>query len=178
MSSRKIAIQNKVRGRAFQTKLAEMSGGMNIGTLGGEDVSHIEFSYEAKTYKPNTVSNKGRNWVGEQMLYHVDKGKLDKYVVYKVEMLHGNIIMLRWYWWQQLLEDKINHLDLDNNTVSVFLHKFRGYTYMQQAESNCPDGKIPVVVVHTVGKRHERDIVLVLEDYWKSLLNKIIDKSV
>jgi len=167
-----------MRGRAFQAKLAQMAGGVNIGTLGGEDISHEEFSYEAKTYKPNTKKNKGRNWTGEQMLYHVDKGKLDKYVVYKVEMLDVSIMMLRWKWWKKLVEGEVSKSLVNNNTVSVFLHKFIGYTYMKQAEANCPDSKVPVVCVHTVGKRHDRDIVLILEDYWKSLLNKIIDKSI
>lgn len=178
MSSRKIALQNKARGRAFQAKLAEMTGGVNIGTLGGEDVSHEEFSYEAKTYKPSAISNKGRNWVGEQMLYHADKGKVEKYVVYKIEMPTCNIIMLRWKWWKKLLEGEVDQTVANNNTITVFLHKFIGSTYMRQAEANCPDGKLPVVVVHTTGKRHERDIVLLLEEYWKSLLNKILDKSV
>jgi hypothetical protein len=112
------------------------------------------------------------------MLYHVDKGDVKKYVVYKVEMPSCNLIMLRWVWWKDILEGNVNEVLLRNNTISVFLNKFIGFTYMRQAEANCPDGKLPVVVVHTTGKRHERDIVLLLDEYWNSLINKILDKSV
>jgi hypothetical protein len=54
--------------------------------------------------------------------------------------------------------------------------KFKGNAFMVQAEKNVPDAKIPVVVVHTTGKRHEQDIVLIREIYWNSLLEKFFDK--
>jgi hypothetical protein len=37
-----------------------MSGGMNVGTLGGEDIMHKEFSYEAKTYNKRLRPTRAR----------------------------------------------------------------------------------------------------------------------
>jgi hypothetical protein len=58
--------------------------------------------------------------------------------------------------------------------------RFVGNTYMNQAESNCPDGKLPIVVVHTTGKRHENDIVIIRGFYWESVIEvhlpKLVDK--
>lgn len=43
--------RNKRAGRRYQGKLAELVGGKNIGTVGGEDIEHPLFSYEAKRRK-------------------------------------------------------------------------------------------------------------------------------
>jgi len=97
---RKIVIQNKRRGRAFQAKLSKMTNGMNVGTLGGEDIKHHTYSIEAKAYKA-----------------------------------------------------------------------YRGEAAMKQAEANCPENKIPVVIVHITGQRHENDIVHMRFRDWDKLAN-------
>jgi hypothetical protein len=167
--------KNKIRGRAFQTKLAQMSGGMNIGTLGGEDVMHDEFSYEGKTYKKNCKTNKGKDWKGEILLNKYDGGySKNALVIIKVRsMEYPTIVMLRWYWWERVTEKVLYYPDISVSTYIEEVTKFKGNTYMNQAESNCPDAKLPAVVVHTVGRRHTEDIVLLREIYWKSLLEKL-----
>lgn len=40
---------NRRRGKQSQKKVAELVGGVNIGTLGGEDVLHEKFSIEVKS---------------------------------------------------------------------------------------------------------------------------------
>ena len=174
-----IANQNKRTGRAFQAKLAEMSGGMNIGTLGGEDVMHEEFSYEAKTYRPNTKSNKGKPWKGDYILTLYDEGKptldVNHFYYYEISTYENIFIMLRWWYWDALMKGEI-----PENRIKQYFKKvetrFIGNTYMKQAENNCPDGKVPIVVVHTVGRRHYSDVVLILREYWRSLLEKLFDK--
>jgi len=175
----KTASKNKQRGRAFQAKLAEMSGGMNIGTLGGEDVMHEEFSYEAKTYHPKAKSNKGRMWVGEKIMSELEE-KYGAPVLGKVVTTDSNepIVIMRWNFWNALSEeDKDDSFNVLIPKV-VMKNRFKGRTYMKQAESNCPDGKVPVVVVHTIGERHVKDIVLIYSIYWNSLLKKLFDKNV
>jgi hypothetical protein len=172
---RSVASKNKARGRAYQTKLAEMAGGMNIGTLGGEDVMHDEFSYEAKTYNPKAKSHKGRDWKGEKLLLAIDhRAKhLDAWV--KVNVLSREpLILMRWALWSNL------HLFEYPDTLKndeVYLSSFKGYTYMKQAEDNCPEGKIPVVAVHTTGLRHRNDIVIIYQQYLNSLLKKYLTKA-
>lgn len=83
------ALRNKRQGKAVQKKVVESLGGLNIGTLGGEDGSHPIFSIEVK---------------------------------HRV--------------------------------------KFIGESFMVQAEKNCPEGKIPLLVVHSKNKRHEDDLVI------------------
>jgi hypothetical protein len=172
-----VAGRNKATGRAFQAKLAEMSGGMNIGTLGGEDVMHEEFSYEAKTYRPNSKTHKGKDWTGEQFLSSLDKGKPDP-MTFAYGVIHSTntLVMLRWCHWERIFKERLIEEQM-YHAFDKLASKFVGCTYMRQAEANCPDGKIPVVVVHTVGRRHYTDIVLILLDYWHSLLEKYIDKS-
>jgi hypothetical protein len=167
--------KNKIRGRAFQTKLAQMAGGLNIGTLGGEDVMHEEFSYEAKTYQKNAKTYKGKDWRGEEILKKYDDGYVSRdMVIIKIRsMEYSSLIMLRWFWWKQVIENQISFPDVIKNVKVEEVTKFKGNSYMGQAESNCPDSKLPVVVVHTMGKRHEQDIVLVREVYWRSLLEKL-----
>jgi len=175
------SMQNKRRGRAFQTKLAELSKGMNVGTLGGEDVMHPEFSYEAKTYNINAKTYAGKRWKGEEFLDAWDKHYArSRFAVVKVESpKFSDLILLRWFWWEQLISSKhkFTRPEIDKAMVVKPINSFKGNTYMDQAEKNCPDAKLPVAVVHTTGRRHENDVVLVRWIYWESLLNKILDKT-
>lgn len=43
-----ICRRNRIRGKAAQKKLAELVEGKDVGTLGGEDVFHPDFSFEQK----------------------------------------------------------------------------------------------------------------------------------
>ena len=108
MSSRRAVLRNKARGRAFQAKLAELSGGKNIGTLGNEDVMHEHFSYEAKTYDAKAKSHP-RPWVGWNELTSLDAGEVKKFfVIAELSMTDDrreDLLLLRWYWW-----DHINNL--------------------------------------------------------------------
>ena len=173
-----VSVKNKIRGRAFQTKLAEMAGGMNVGTLGGEDVMHDEFSYEAKTYNKKAKSYGNKDWVGEKLIrrhFWFHENETSKFLSLVLESPNfASIVLLRWETWAGLLQGKYEKHD------SVSFHdtvkKFSGNTYMKQAESNCPDGKLPVVVVHTTGMRHKKDIVMIRRLYWESLLEKLFDK--
>lgn len=169
-----LASRNKARGRAFQTKLAEMVQGMNVGTLGGEDVMHHEFSYEAKTYNKKAKSYGGKDWMGEVWLTEIDYGLASNgFSIVRVNGDFPNLIMMRWPWWKQLIEGGIPKDKFNANYYNVARSKFIGNSYMDQAEKNCPDSKLPVVVVHTTGRRHDQDIVLVRELYFKSLLEKL-----
>ena len=87
----------------------------------------------------------------------------------------STFVILRWCHWERFFKENLIEEQLFHSFDKV-LSRFIGSTYMKQAEANCPDGKIPVVVVHTVGRRHYTDIVLILLDYWRSLLEKYIDK--
>lgn len=173
------SMKNKVRGRAFQAKLAQMSGGMNVGTLGGEDVMHDEFSYEAKTYHKKSKSHAGKDWMGEQLLqrnfwfHENDHANGFLYLTLRSPNF-SPIVLLRWETWQTLLEG--GYMKHDSVSFEASIKRFSGNAYMKQAESNCPDAKIPVVVVHTTGMRHKRDIVMVRSIYWDSLLEKLFDK--
>jgi hypothetical protein len=168
-----LASKNKARGRAFQAKLAEMAGGINIGTLGGEDVMHKEFSYEAKTYNKNAKTYKGKEWAGEQALSLFDDGfYYSGLKVLRVTSFNfAPLYLIRWHWWKRILEREFSSEDIINATRDCRKEKFVGNTYMNQAESNCPDAKLPVVVVHTTGKRHESDIVILRAFYWESLVD-------
>lgn len=168
--------KNKARGRAFQAKLAELSGGINIGTLGGEDIMHDEFSYEAKTYNRKAKTYKGKRWAGDLALaYFDDSSAWSRFIVCKVVSYYfPTLYMLRWHWWVQLLEGKLSKEQISESIRECNKSKFVGDSYMSQAENNCPDGKLPVVSVHTTGDRHTQDVVLVRGEYWKSLLESRI----
>ena len=173
----KTASRNKQRGRAFQAKLAEMSGGMNIGTLGGEDVMHEEFSYEAKTYDRNSKTHKGKQWRGDKLLTYLENSSTGP-VVLQIDTEDSGepLVLLRWSLWDNL--SVLNNVNDETIVIEVEVKKFIGRKYMKQAEANCPDGKIPVVVVHTMGERHHKDVVVIYRLYWNSLLKKLFDKSV
>jgi len=45
--------------------------------------------------------------------------------------------------------------------------KFVGTTFMEQAVRNCPEGKTPLVIVHTTGQRHDGDLVMMRMKDWQ-----------
>jgi len=48
---------------------------------------------------------------------------------------------------------------------------FIGEGWMKQAETNCPKGKIPVVIIHVKGKKYETDDMVMLRiDNFKKLV--------
>ena len=49
----------------------------------------------------------------------------------------------------------------------VGLHKF-----MEQAIRNCPEGKVPLVVLHTLGESHDDDLVVMRVGDWLSTIKK------
>ncbi len=174
------ASRNKARGRAYQAKLAEMTKGINVGTLGGEDVMHEEFSFEAKTYNPKCKSHAGKDWYGEQLMSYYENRESSKQIVLKVtsgDPDDEDIMMMRFTLWEDLSNLTREEWDKEVQVIMCFKNRFLGRTYMNQAEKNCPDGKLPVVCVHTTGKRHKSDLVLIYRIYWNSLLKKLFDKS-
>lgn len=48
--------------------------------------------------------------------------------------------------------------------------KFVGEKFIIQAENNCPEGKIPIVILHIVGKSYDKDIVMIRIDKFKGLI--------
>jgi hypothetical protein len=155
-----------------------MAGGLNVGTLGGEDVMHDEFSYEAKTYKKDCKTNKNQDWMGERVISKYDQGlaSIDIALVRVTSMYYPPLILVRWAWWEKIVTGNISRDDIYISMHNESLTKFRGETYMKQAEKNCPDAKMPIVVVHTTGRRHPQDIVIIREIYFDSLIEKLFDK--
>ena len=158
LSKRKLAIRNRRRGKAYQTKVAKMFDGMNVGTLGGEDVMHEYFSIEAKTQKA---------FVGEDLLLkteqHIKTVDVLKDFRPLVIIRHPpntfsnepltNIGML-------FYKDFVSFQD---NKFFSSIHtkkRFKGYTFYKQAANNSPTNRIPLVMVHIIGRRHKRDIVI------------------
>jgi len=48
---------------------------------------------------------------------------------------------------------------------------FSGTKFIEQAEKNCPKGKIPIVILHLVGKSYNTDIVMIRIDKFKELIS-------
>ncbi len=44
---------------------------------------------------------------------------------------------------------------------------FAGAGFMQQSVRNCPEGKTPLVIVHTTGSRHADDLVMMRLQDWQ-----------
>ncbi len=44
--------------------------------------------------------------------------------------------------------------------------RFVGEKFLRQCESNCLQGKTPIVIVHTTGARHKDDIVMLRRHDW------------
>lgn len=166
---RKLVMRNKARGRAFQSKLAEMVAGHNVGTLGGEDVMTEEFSYEAKTWDTTAKSHPG-DWRGEKYMQHVEKYSLAfiNIVQISIEETSDNLILMRWKSWLDYFNSDPDK-SITTHWIKFYTGKFIGLTWMRQAEANCPDGKLPIVVVHQMGARHQQDLVMIRESYWASL---------
>lgn len=159
-SKRYIAMTNKRRGKAYQTTLAKIVGGMNIGTLGGEDVMHDRFSFEAKTrQKGNTLEKHmvvaERYFKGEPVV-----------VTWVCLGIGAEISMVRYRHFE-----KLNSLELKE--FILVKKKSSALTMMKQAQRNCPEGKSPIVCLHTLNLRHTSDIV-VLD---KKLLNVLLAES-
>ena len=54
--------------------------------------------------------------------------------------------------------------DVDTQLFSVEVKsrkRFVGEGFMSQAKANCQPGRMPLVVVHTHGKRHSDDLVMI-----------------
>lgn len=67
--------------------------------------------------------------------------------------------------------------DVSHDLLSVEVksrQRFVGETFMSQAKANCPDGKIPAVVVHIHGKRHADDLVILRMVDFKELHGKVV----
>lgn len=44
-------------------------------------------------------------------------------------------------------------------------------SWMGQAIKNCPEGKIPILIVHKLGKHHDNDLIIMrLSDFTKEML--------
>jgi len=172
-------ISNKRRGRAFQAELARMANGVNVGTLGGEDIMHPEFSYEAKTYNPKCKTHKGRDWKGEELLSELDKGVLSNgcVILHVDSPTFSPLVLMRWHWWSGLIDGTYWAGNITPGQIYfTSLNTFIGNTWMDQAENNCPEAKVPVLVVHTTGIRHPKNVVVLRKIYWGSLVEKFLDK--
>jgi hypothetical protein len=49
---------------------------------------------------------------------------------------------------------------------------FVGRKWMEQCIRNCPEGKVPVVVIHTHNSKHSDDLVIINIEEFKKLLEK------
>jgi hypothetical protein len=165
MTSREVVLRNKRRGRAWQARLAKRVGGMNVGTLGNEDVMHDLFSYEAK-------SSEHGIWIEKE---------LDKLEMFKSLPLVGvpAIVVQRGSWAKEKLYCmRLNHwleITVSEEVVAFTImefnrKKFVGYTWMDQATKNAPDGKLPVIGYHHLGDRANKDIAMVWWDSIEALL--------
>lgn len=54
--------------------------------------------------------------------------------------------------------------------------KFVGTGFMAQAVRNCPEGRTPLVIVHTTGTRHEGDLVMMRMTDWIDWHGGLISK--
>jgi len=96
---RKTANRNKARGKGYQTTLAEMVNGMNIGTLGGEDVMHSTFSFEAKTRKSYTTEG-----MMQQAEANCPENKIPVVACHVIGKRHeDDLITMRFKDWKNLL---------------------------------------------------------------------------
>ena len=100
---RMVAIRNRRRGKAFQSKLAKMVGGRNIGTLGGEDVEHKTFSIEAKafaSYRGETIMKQAEN--------NCPKGKIPISIVHINGQRHErDIVHIRFNHFFELIKEDL-----------------------------------------------------------------------
>jgi len=162
----KTALRNKRRGKGFQSTLAKLTGGRNIGTLGGEDVEHDEFSYEAKTLKGGFI---GDRWLAAL------ESKMENCktcaVIWSNGLGHPALAMLRFDNW-------VNRNDCTYFCAKKITKRFKGAKMFDQCVKNCPAGKTPVVVVHSVGQYHKNDIVVIQYDDLAKLVCLRVSKKV
>ncbi len=93
------ARKNRRNGKAFQTKVAYMHGGKNVGGLGGEDVEHTKFSIEAK-YLQRFAGKKVR----DQAISNCPEGKIPIGHIHIIgEKYENDIIMLRLEDWMNII---------------------------------------------------------------------------
>lgn len=50
--------------------------------------------------------------------------------------------------------------------------RFTGKSFMEQAIANAPSGKIPIVIVHVTGDRHENDMIMIRMKDWKTVVKE------
>jgi len=55
--------------------------------------------------------------------------------------------------------------------------KFVGQGFMEQSVRNCPEGKIPLVVVHITGQRRVNDLVMVRMKDFEDCLGDLLDRE-
>ena len=97
--SRKLGNRNKHRGKGYQTTLAKMVQGANIGTLGGEDVSHDWFSFEAKTRKTFA----GETIMRQAEVNNPSAKKVPVAVIHIIgEKYENDLVMMRFKDWSKL----------------------------------------------------------------------------
>lgn len=159
-TKREIALANKRRGKAYQTKLAKMVGGRNIGTLGGEDVEHCEYSFEAKTRQQGSILEKK---MLEAERYLEGEAVVCSWVLLEQPGMYSELSMLRYIHFVCIGDLKLfEYVILDKRSTAL--------TMFKQCRANSPKGRIPIVVCHILNRRHEQDLVILL----KRDLNKII----
>jgi hypothetical protein len=56
--------------------------------------------------------------------------------------------------------------------------KFVGNTFMAQAVRNCPEGKVPIVIVHETGQRHNNNLVMIRLKDWEDLYGDLHIKKI
>jgi hypothetical protein len=84
--------RNRNRGKASQKAVAEILEGLNIGTLGGEDVLTAEYSIEVKSTKrcvvdkwyQQAVENNKRKVTPMVVLHITGKHHINDYVILKI----------------------------------------------------------------------------------------------
>jgi len=92
---------NKSRGKAHEKKMAEMLNGINIGTLGGEDVAHDKLSVECKS----RLKFIGTGWY-EQAVKNNKRGKIPVVIVHiKNKSYDNDLVMLNINDFKRLLNE-------------------------------------------------------------------------
>jgi hypothetical protein len=62
---------------------------------------------------------------------------------------------------------------LRNGLKNKGREKFVGEGWMQQAEKNCPEGKVPIVIFHLKRKSYDKDIVMLRINDFKDAVGKV-----
>ena len=55
--------------------------------------------------------------------------------------------------------------------------KFIGNTFMDQAVKNCPEGKTPLVIIHTLNQRFKNSLVMMKYSDWEEWFGKLALKN-